>query len=144
MEQKLSLTTRRIFQAPLEKVWDALTNPVLVKQYFFGTELVTNWHVGQPVVWRGTWEGVAYEDKGTVLQFEPMQRVQYNYWSSMSGTEDVPENYANITYALEETPAGVQLTIVQDGIETAEKREHSEQSWQSILQNMADLIASMP
>jgi uncharacterized protein YndB with AHSA1/START domain len=33
-------------------VWRALTEPELVKEYFFGTTLVTDWAVGSPIVYR--------------------------------------------------------------------------------------------
>ena len=54
---------------------EAIIDPVKVKQYFFGTDLVTNWEVGKPIFFRGEWEGQAYEDKGTVLQFEPKKNA---------------------------------------------------------------------
>ena len=44
---------QRTIHAPLAKVWDALTKPELVKQYFFGTNLITTWQVGQPVWFEG-------------------------------------------------------------------------------------------
>jgi len=28
---------------PREKVWEALTNPQLIKQYLFGTKVTTDW-----------------------------------------------------------------------------------------------------
>ena len=40
--------------APASKVWDALTNPDLIKQYLFGTEVTTDWQVGSPITYRGT------------------------------------------------------------------------------------------
>jgi len=32
--------------APAAKVWDALINPELIKQYLFGTEAISDWEVG--------------------------------------------------------------------------------------------------
>ena len=57
--------------APRTRVWEALTKPELVKQYFFGTNVVTAWKIGEPILFRGEWEGKPYEDRGTVLSFEP-------------------------------------------------------------------------
>ena len=61
-----------VIEAPRTKIWDALTRPELIKQYFFGTNLVTDWTVGSPLFFRGEWSGTSYEDKGTVLSFDPM------------------------------------------------------------------------
>ena len=140
MNDKITLKKEFTFNAPLEKVWDALTKPEQVKQYFFGTDLVTTWNVGDPIFWRGVWDGVAYEDKGHVLAFEPLKRLKYNYWSSFSGTEDIPENYADIEYTVAEKDGQTTLTITQTGIESEEKREHSEQNWSGVMGELEQFL----
>ena len=54
--------------APVAAVWDALTNPALIKQYMFGTDVVSDWREGSPIFWRGEYEGRSYEDKGVILK----------------------------------------------------------------------------
>ena len=98
----LTLTTSVSIQAPLAKVWHALTDPEQIKKYLFGTETVTDWKAGSPITFSGEWEGKAYQDKGTILEIEKEKILKYSYWSSFSGTEDKPENYANVTYRVEE------------------------------------------
>ncbi len=39
-----------VIGAPVEKVWDALVNPATIKQYMFGTNVVSNWEEGSPIV----------------------------------------------------------------------------------------------
>lgn len=136
----LTLKTHLAMDAPVEKVWDALTLPELVEQYFFGTKLVTDWQVGSPIFFRGEWEGNAYEDKGTVLAFDAPKSLTYSYWSSWSEKADVPENYANITYAVHEEGGMTIVTVTQDNIENEEKRAHSEQNWQMVLGGMKDML----
>ena len=36
------------FDAPIEKVWQGLTDPAIVKRYFFGTDLKSDFKKGQP------------------------------------------------------------------------------------------------
>jgi len=127
--------------APADKVWEALTNPALIKQYFFGTDAVSKWKVGSPIIFRGVWEGKPYEDKGTILALEKGKLLKYNYWSSFSGTEDVPANYANIIYSLTPDKNGTVLTITQDNCKSAEARDHSAQNWGMILDNLVKLLA---
>lgn len=136
----LTLKTHLAIAAPVEKVWAALTRPELVEQYFFGTKLVTDWQVGSPIFFRGEWEGKAYEDKGTVLAFDAPKSLKYNYWSSWGELPDVPENYANITYAVHEEGGMTIVTVTQDNIENEEKRAHSEQNWQMVLGGMKDML----
>ncbi len=42
------------------KVWDALVTPETIKQYMFGTNVVSGWREGGPIVWKGEWQGKAY------------------------------------------------------------------------------------
>lgn len=134
------LETRIAIAAPVEKVWTAITNPEAVKEYFFGTELVTTWQVGSPILFRGEWEGQAYEDKGIVLVYEPLKHIRYNYLSSWSNLEDSPENYANISYMLHEEGDHTVVVITQDHIDSEEQRAHSEQNWQMIFGAMKDML----
>lgn len=128
--------------APLEKVFAALTEPESVKILFWGSELVTNWQVGSPIAFRGEWEGVPYEDHGTVLQFSPPHVVKYNYWSSFSKNEveDIPENYQTITYTFAASGDGTSLAIEQDNVRSAEVMAHSEENWKGLLQSMKELL----
>jgi uncharacterized protein YndB with AHSA1/START domain len=128
------------FNAPVAAVWDALTKPELVKQYLFGSDLHTTWEVGTPILFTGEWEGAKYEDRGTVLAFEPLQMLTYDYWSSMSGTEDTPDHRQTITYRVAAAEGGTQLTIVQENVPSEESREHSEANWKGVLEGMRALV----
>jgi len=140
MKQSINLKVTLTIAAPKSKVWKALIEPEQIKKYFFGTETRSTWNIGESITFSGEWEGKPYLDKGTVLQFEPEHRLKYNYWSSFSGTADVPENYANITYQVEEKNGQTILTVTQDGLASEEARAHSEQNWLMILNNMKELV----
>jgi uncharacterized protein YndB with AHSA1/START domain len=126
--------------ASTSEVWNALTTPELVKQYFFGTDLHTSWEVGSPIEFTGEWQGQQYTDKGTVLAAEPNHVLEYSYLSSMSGLEDVPENYASIRYELSAEGEATHLEIHQDNIATKEAAEHSRQNWQMVLAQLKQLV----
>ena len=106
----------------------------------FGTDAVSDWKVGSAITFSGVWEGKAYVDKGTILQIEKEKILKYNYWSSFSGTEDLPANYATIIYSLTEKDGQTIFTIFQDGIKTKETRDHSEQNWKMIINTIKDLL----
>jgi uncharacterized protein YndB with AHSA1/START domain len=126
--------------ASTEKVWDALTNPEIVKQYFFGTNQQSDWKPGSDITWTGEWEGKAYKDKGKILDIIPDKRLQYTYYSSMSGEEDKPENYRTVTFELSGSGNSTELTITQDNNKSEESRAHSEQNWNMILDAMKKLL----
>jgi len=140
MSKKLTAKASISIKADADKVWDALTNPDKIKQYFFGTNAISDWKKGSSLKFTGEWEGKKYEDKGTILDSEPGKLFRYTYWSSMGKLEDKPENYATVTYEL--APAGDEtiLHIIQDNVETDESREHSESNWQWILTELKKFV----
>jgi uncharacterized protein YndB with AHSA1/START domain len=130
-----------VIEAPPEKVWQALTDPALVRQWLFGTDLtVTAWKVGGKITYRGAWEGKTYEDKGEILAIVPGQKLVSTYWSSFSGLPDAPENYQTVTYVLSPTGTGTKLTIMQEGSKTPEQADHSQSNWRQVLASMKGLL----
>ena len=123
-----------------EKVWDALTNPALIKQYLFGTEARSDWKKGSPITYRGVWEGKAYEDKGVIKDIVPGKLLVSTYWSSMSGKPDTPDQYNTVTYELTRTSGQTTLTVTQDNNPTQESADHSTKNWTSVLQTIKALL----
>lgn len=138
--EKLTLNTELKFKAPAAKVWQGLTDPEMVKAYFFGTQLDSSWKVGESITFSGEWDGKKYEDHGKILEIDPGKFVKYSYWSSMAGTDDKPENYANITYELSEKNGETTLHITQDNIKNQEAKEHSEQNWKGVFEGLRKMI----
>ena len=138
--EKLTLNTELKFKAPATKVWQGLTDPKMVKEYFFGTQLDSSWKVGEPITFSGEWDGKKYEDHGKILEIDPGKYVKYSYWSSMAGTDDKPENYANISYELSENNGETTLHITQDNIKNQEAKEHSEQNWKGVFEGLRKMI----
>jgi uncharacterized protein YndB with AHSA1/START domain len=127
-------------KAPVSQVWDAITNPDLIKQYLFGTEVTTDWRVGGPITYRGVWEGKSYEDKGQVVRVEPGKLLVSTYWSSMSGLPDVPESYKTVRYELSAGDGGTTLAVIQDNNGTQEEATHAEQNWSMVLEGLKKLL----
>jgi uncharacterized protein YndB with AHSA1/START domain len=139
-----SSTASLDIRAPLSSVWDAITKPEIVKQYFFGTNLVTDWKIGSAIFFRGEWEGKSYEDRGTVLSFAPTKGLSFSYWSSFSGLEDKPELRHIIRYDLETTHDGTRITVHQANVDTQERADHSASNWRSVLEALKQLLEGRP
>ena len=126
--------------APASAVWEALTNPKIIKQYFFETDAHSDWSVGSPLTFEGEWEGKLYQDKGTILANKTNKLLRYSYWSSMSGIDDKPENYVTVTYELVENAGKTTLTVTQENIPDKKMKEHAEGNWKKVLANLKNLL----
>ncbi len=131
-----------IIDAPPSRVWDALTQPELIKQYLFGTQVTTDWKVNSPITYEGIWQGEVYKDKGKVLQVEPGKLLVSTFWSALSGEPDVPENYKTVRYELSPAGGGTKLTLIQDNNATQEEADHSAGNWKMVLDGMKKLLES--
>ncbi|HTQ08295.1 MAG TPA: SRPBCC domain-containing protein [Polyangiaceae bacterium] len=139
-----STTATVLVHAPHTLVWRALTEPALVKQYFFGTNLETTWAVGSNLFFRGEWNGKKYEDRGTVLAFEPERSFSYDYWSAFSGKEDKPELRHILRFELTDTPEGVRVDVRQSNIDTQEQADHSKKNWDGVLAGLKKFVEAKP
>jgi uncharacterized protein YndB with AHSA1/START domain len=138
--ENVILKTAVIFDAPASIVWRGLTDPAIVKQYFYGTNLESDFKLGSRITFSGEWDGKTYTDGGIILAIEPPFLLKYSYWSSMSGTEDIPENYADITYELIEDDGKTTLQITQDGIKNQEDVAQHEQNWVNVFDGLKKLL----
>ena len=140
MKESYTANATTTIDAPLVKVWEALTNPEVIRLYLFGTEVTTDWQVGSPITYRGVWEGKDYEDKGEVLQVEPEKLLVSTFWSSLSGLPDVPENYKTVRYELAPEGNGTRLTVAQGNNISQEEADHSEQNWKTVLEGIKKVL----
>jgi uncharacterized protein YndB with AHSA1/START domain len=132
-----------LIKANKSKVWKALTDPALVKQWLFGTEMEADWKVGGQIRYRGEWESKKYEDKGEILELDPEKKIVSTYWSGMSGLLDAPENYQKVSYILEPEAGGTKLTIIQEGNKTEESAKHSENNWKLVSEKLKSVSENL-
>ena len=114
--------------APLARVWTALTDPALVARYMMGAKVETDWQVGHPITWRGEFKGKPYQDKGTIKAVEAGRRLVVTHWSPLSGLDDEPGNYHTVGYELAPAGDGTLLTLTQENL-TGASEEQSRRNW---------------
>ncbi|MFH5823636.1 SRPBCC domain-containing protein [Georgenia sp. AZ-5] len=95
--------------APPSAVWRALVTSELAGRYMLGATVSSDFP-RQPITFAGTWEGRAFVDLGEILQVEEPRPLRYSHFSPLSGQADVPENYHELTFALQETDGGTRVT----------------------------------
>ncbi|HXI00609.1 MAG TPA: SRPBCC domain-containing protein [Sphingobacteriaceae bacterium] len=141
MNHDLIVLKSVIIHAEPSKIWSALTDPQIIKEYLFGTETITNWEVGSEIIFQGEYEGHKYRDHGVIIENIPNKKISYSYWSGFSGLEDKPENYSTVTYLL--TDAGenqTDLNWTQKGYANTEGHKHSEAGMDEFLGSIKNII----
>lgn len=140
MDKHLIAKASVTIDAAPAKVWDALVNPEAIKQYMFGTNVVTDWREGSPIVWEGEWQGRPYEDKGVVLRFNPGRTIQYSHFSPLSGLPDNPGSYHTVTIELSGEKNQTRVSLAQDNNATEQARDHSEKNWETMLSGLKKFV----
>jgi uncharacterized protein YndB with AHSA1/START domain len=130
---KLEVKNSIEIHADLETVWDILVNPEKTKIYMFGCETVSNWNIGDSLMWRGEYEGKPMVFvSGYILEFEKNKKLKYSVIDPNAPYEKTPENHLDVTYELSFSNGTTTLTITQDGFENA---ADSEKRYQDVYNN---------
>lgn len=141
MITSFSATRRITIIASAARVWAALTTPEIIKQYMLGTEVVSNWQKGSPLVYKGQWDGQPFEDKGVVLEIAPEKLLKTSFYSALSGLADRPENFSTITYELNaEADGRTTLTVTQDNQPTQAAADQAGGNWEMTLGQIKQLL----
>lgn len=139
METRNKIEYSTTIKAPVGKVWKALTDANIVRQYFFGSNLRTSWEKGEPIYFEGEWEGKQYQDKGEVLDYQPEKFLRFSYLSDWSGKPDHPDNYLEVSYTVEPRGNETILTVTQTNYDQ-EKADHSKENWKMVMEGMRKLV----
>lgn len=139
MIKKQNLTTKKsiVINAKAESIWDVLTNPDKIKQYLFGSEAITDWKVGSPVIFQRNSGGKIYRDKGEILDVVPNKLLKFSFWSSQEGYDDIAENYSDITYTLETGKNNtIKLSYLREKIPIEFEQKNQERYLPGMLENI--------
>ena len=138
---------RTTVKAPPSAVWKALTTVSTLKQFFFGSDISTDWRVGSPIYFRGNWKGNPYEDKGSIQTFDREKRLAFTHWSPLSGMEDRPENYHVVAFDLRPTNRETEVVLTQTNLNdaeplTPENRQEYAKNWTMVLDGLKKAVES--
>ena len=141
LSESLSIQKTAIIKADPAKVWKALTDPELIRQWISNEEIeiLTTWEPGSPIILKGKLHGMDFENTGEVVAFEPEKLLHYTHKNSFSDLPDAPENYCHLIFSLtwEYGQTRLDLTIINFPTETIYK--HLELYWRVTL-NMIKFV----
>jgi uncharacterized protein YndB with AHSA1/START domain len=136
----IRLTTSVTIDAPVERVWEALTTPEQIKGWFFGVDTESDWKAGGTLTHTGEWQGTPYADKGEILRIQPPTLLVHTHWSDVSGLPDEPTNYQQVTWALAGNGGSTLLTITERNLPSQEAKETSEEGWKVALMALKHML----
>lgn len=122
-----------------EKVWDALMDNEMVKQYWGRHRNVSDWKVGS------RWEHQDYQDPGVVdlvgrvLESTPSRRLVLTW--ALPADADNTVKTSRVMFDIEPFMDAVRLTVTHDGLEPDSAMLHGiTQGWPAVLSSLKTLL----
>ena len=121
-----------------ERLWQALTDPEFLRQYWFGMHQESGWTPGSP--WRMLFEDGRVADAGEVVESDPPRRLVLK-WRNEFRPELKAERPGQCVYELEPVNGTVKLTVTHS-IDRPEAKyiEAVSGGWPLILSNLKSLL----
>jgi len=122
-----------------ERVWHALTNGEMTRQYFFGRRIESDWNVGSH--WTLWMENGRVDCSGKVLESDPPRRLSITWrveW--MEELRNLPDTI--VTYQIDPLGEVVRLTMTESHPELKEEKylEGGRAGWPIIISGLKTLL----
>lgn len=135
--------------ADISTVWKALTKPEMTKKYMFGSEVISDWKVGSPILWKGNSQGEEkIMVKGSIEKIEAGRLLQFTTLDPNADYNDVPSNYIRATFELTPRLGKTVLSVTQGDyarVEEGKKRfTDADQGWNQALNTLKTIIDKKP
>ena len=120
-----------------EKLWEALTDSAFTRQYWFDTEVRSDWKVGSPfaLVMSGT-----VTDTGEILEADRPRRLSYTF-KHEANEEMRKEGATKVVFILQSFGKLVKLTVTHEGFGVGSKLlDGISKGWPAILSGLKSLL----
>jgi uncharacterized protein YndB with AHSA1/START domain len=125
-------------RSTLDKVWAALTDPDMMRQYWMGARGESDFKPGAP--WRLVFDDGRVADAGEIVEAEPGKRLVIK-WQNQFKPEFKEEGWSLCTMEMEEAKGAVKLTIVHSMDRPQSKFIGAVSGgWPQILSNLKSLL----
>jgi uncharacterized protein YndB with AHSA1/START domain len=128
-----------------EKLWQAITSPDLTQQYFFNTQVQSDFQSGSPISYlqKNTDGGDAIPVKGKILEVEPQKRLVHTFQHNFGDNQKSYTEESRVTYEIEPMGELVKLTVVHDQFRgDIDTYQSTSGGWPMILNSLKTLLES--
>jgi uncharacterized protein YndB with AHSA1/START domain len=135
--QKNTYTYVTYINTTPEKLWNALIDPELTRQYWFNHRNASDWKQGS------TWEHRDYDDAsdvdicGTVLESKPPHRLVLSW--AQPANQGVPEKTSRLTFEIEPMTNSVKLSVIHEDLDP-EMGAMISGGWPMVLSSLKTLL----
>jgi uncharacterized protein YndB with AHSA1/START domain len=125
-------------KATPEKIWEALTSPAFTRQYWFGSEVTSDWKVGSPMTHLSN--GKVKVD-GKVLVADRPKLLSYTFHDPEGDASHEPPTRVTFEIEPEAGTETVRLTVTHsDFVANSKLRPSIVQGWPAVLSGLKSLI----
>ena len=127
-------------------VWKALTEPAQMIQWMGEPEMKltieTTWQVNSPITISGV-HHIKFENKGTVLAYDPYSTLSYTHLSSVSRLSDKPEHYSIFKFVLAPVAEQTELTLTIENFPTEVIYQHLNFYWRTTVEKIRQFVEKL-
>ena len=118
-----------------DRVWTSLLHPSA--RWMLGANIETSFQPGSKISFEGNFFGRKFADHGEIIACERPRLLRFTHFSPLSGFEDVPENYHDITLTLTPAEGGTQVSVLQANIISENRAARAAAQWAKALASLA-------
>jgi DNA-binding transcriptional ArsR family regulator/uncharacterized protein YndB with AHSA1/START domain len=140
-EPQMGVPARHVYEIFIrttpERLWRAITDPADTRQYYFGTDVQSDWKTGSKLVYLDHGE-VSLDCK--ILEIDPAHKLVHSFVALYS-PEMANEKPSRVTWEIEKMGDACRLTLVHDEFDGQTATYYSvEHGWSQILSGLKTLI----
>lgn len=140
-EETLTMSDTHVYElyirATPERVWQAITDGELTRQYYFGSPVSSDWSVGARFEMTSP-DGSQVWVEGGVLEVDPPRRLVQSFTAHWD-EEMSQDSPSRVTWEIEPSGDASRLRVTHDGLSPAAARQVSG-GWPQILSGMKTLL----
>lgn len=120
------------------RVWDAIINPDLTRQYFYDTTIESDFKSGSRYVYRDPKGRVVLQ--GQIVEVEPFRKLVMTF-SAVHDAEMARERPSRVTWMLTPVGDGCKLNFTHDDFDGATRTyERAASDWKVVLSRLKTLL----